>query len=165
MKSINMKLFTFILAFTIFGALSAQKSNFLRATFSSGSIDKTQLTATIGEPIAFSSNRNTQGSLSIGAQPGDAKTKVGLYDKLEIFEEVEIYPNPTNANLNINIKKLTLDNFLFNLNDLSGKLIMSSKIGSGNNIIDLSQLLNGTYIISIIDSSQRKRKSISILKQ
>ncbi len=69
--------------------------------------------------------------------------------------EIILYPNPVNNSLNISFKNSNSTLFNFDLFDISGKLILSSKFSntSLNYKIDLSHLLKNTYIYKIESES------------
>jgi hypothetical protein len=67
--------------------------------------------------------------------------------------EITIFPNPTNSNLNI----LNPDNFEeFKIINSIGQLIKSDYVKSDNNLIsiDVSNLSNGVYFISFEKDSK-----------
>ena len=62
-------------------------------------------------------------------------------------EPVMIYPNPCKDRFKVNVE---IDNVLFYLYDMQGKLIFKRKLKSYNTIINCSRLLPGIYIYTII---------------
>jgi len=58
--------------------------------------------------------------------------------------EMEVYPNPTNGNLNIEVNK----NSMVSLFDLNGRLVMTEKAKSDIINWDISDLENGIYILT-----------------
>ena len=59
-------------------------------------------------------------------------------------EVLKLYPNPLNqTNLNINLE----NNSIISLFDLSGKLIKTYQLKSGNNLLNLDFLNKGLYLI------------------
>lgn len=61
-------------------------------------------------------------------------------------EPVMIYPNPGKDKFMVNVE---IDNVLFYLYDMQGKLIFKRKLKSDNTIINCSRLLPGIYIYTI----------------
>jgi len=73
----------------------------------------------------------------------DEKTKVE-----EVFENsVQLFPNPAGNTINVRIDQP--GNYRFDLYDLRGQKIMSKNINAGNNSVDISNLIDGVYIVKI----------------
>ena len=82
----------------------------------------------------------------------------------EIFEQdlFEVYPNPVNDILTIQMGTIRLDDFTVNLYDVYGKLIISQN-ASGNNLeIEVGGLPVGMYLLSINDGTVRGVEKINI---
>jgi len=85
-----------------------------------------------------------------GAVTGE---KIYYFDDVAIFDitvgtnnnfeqnEITIYPNPANNTISVNLK----NNSTFNILDLTGRLVIASKVE--NNTIDISNLNKGVYIL------------------
>lgn len=69
------------------------------------------------------------------------------------IESVLIYPNPANETVVIEL----LENDYLKCFDLLGQLVLETKLTSGKNIINISELKNGTYIL---ETNTVKRKLI-----
>ncbi len=70
--------------------------------------------------------------------------------------EVELFPNP--AHQFLNIKSQT--DYLIEVTDISGKVVMTQSIGSGQSQIEISQLQSGMYIVNFIGKTTRFSKQI-----
>jgi hypothetical protein len=73
---------------------------------------------------------------------------------------IEIYPNPAIDEVNIN----NVD-FEFNtaeIFDITGKLIISTELNSGNNIINIAKLESGIFIIKLSNEESTKVKKLII---
>jgi hypothetical protein len=68
-------------------------------------------------------------------------------------ELIHIYPNPANDKLFI--ENMLQDETLFQIIDLSGKIIQQEMIKADNNIIDISHLSNGIYFLKSIGITQK----------
>jgi hypothetical protein len=77
---------------------------------------------------------------------------VGLTE-LENF--VNVYPNPTNGLITIHVTK-HIENGFIQIEDINGKIVRNiSNLNQGENSIDLSQTMNGMYLVRInIDSGE-----------
>jgi len=74
----------------------------------------------------------------------------------------EVYPNPVNDVLTIQLETERLNNFTVNLFDVYGKLIVSQE-ASGNNLeIEVGGLPVGMYLLSINDGTVRGVEKINI---
>ena len=75
---------------------------------------------------------------------------VGFKD--ELFEELQIYPNPTNGGLKIVWGKSQLLNGQILIRNVSGKVVVNAERLVQNQIMDLdiSQLQSGVYIVEFI---------------
>ena len=74
---------------------------------------------------------------------------------------ISIYPNPVSGKLNIVLSEAAIRIEVF---DLVGKLILSQKASSTNEIIDLSSFETGAYILKVA-SKNGKSYSATILKE
>ncbi len=70
--------------------------------------------------------------------------------------EVIFYPNPTNSIINIKFNEpIDFSNTVFRLFDLTGREVLSRKVGSSSTQIDVSKYpKGGTYTYQLINSSQ-----------
>ncbi|AXP81484.1 Glycosyl hydrolase catalytic core [Mariniflexile rhizosphaerae] len=69
------------------------------------------------------------------------------------INNINIFPNPTNDYLNIELKGNYVNPFV-RLFDLTGKTIMEIKLQKDKNKIDLSSLQSGVYMLKITDVNQ-----------
>jgi hypothetical protein len=65
-----------------------------------------------------------------------------------IFENISIFPNPTNGLLNINSN----EKVEIIITNLLGKIVVPTQSFVGNRIVDLSSLSNGIYIVKVKDN-------------
>ena len=68
--------------------------------------------------------------------------------------EVNIFPNPTNDEINVQLTELPSEDVLANIYDVSGKLIIQKKVNSLNTNIDLRNVRRGYYMISLVVESE-----------
>ena len=90
---------------------------------------------------------------NFGTTGAVAGEKIYYFDDVAIFDitvgtnkqfesnEIIIYPNPANNTISVNLK----NNSTFNILDLTGRLVIASKVE--NNTIDISNLNKGVYIL------------------
>ena len=109
---------------------------------------------------AISSGAN---SISEGVhQPFEIST-LGVDQNPLISLEMKIYPNPTTSSVFLKIGDNSLKNIDYQVFDISGKLLLKSKIVQTETQIDLSKNAAGTYILIVSDSS-KKLKTFKIIK-
>ena len=102
---------------------------------------------------------NLNSSASIGASfPVGIFTGgfVGLNDASAI-ENLEIYPNPTSTELNVNFSS-TENNNTISVMELSGKTVISEMNAGGLTKLNVANLAAGTYILSISNNTTITKK-------
>ncbi|APY07957.1 hypothetical protein BWZ20_06405 [Winogradskyella sp. J14-2] len=84
---------------------------------------------------------------------------LGIEDGYLNNNTVNVYPNPSNNVININIENSTIDSVA--LFDLSGRQIKSFNTQSNNNVqISLQDVSTGTYLLKIVSGSEQITKQI-----
>ncbi|HXU26715.1 MAG TPA: T9SS type A sorting domain-containing protein, partial [Bacteroidia bacterium] len=86
---------------------------------------------------------------------------MGINKTTDISNQINIYPNPTSTNFTIetnNTDKQTLQLF-----DVNGKLVLSQIINGKTNV-DASNLAEGVYNLSLINSSGIANKRLVIVR-
>ncbi|MFD2568059.1 BspA family leucine-rich repeat surface protein [Pseudotenacibaculum haliotis] len=77
-----------------------------------------------------------------------------------ISESLTVYPNPGTETIFVNYKKGTLKNYVFQIVDLSGRVILQN---NENNKLDVSHLKKGIYILKVL--GLKKQGSIRFIKE
>jgi hypothetical protein len=72
-----------------------------------------------------------------------------------------VYPNPTNENLSLGVSNDLLGK-QYLITDFSGRIILQGKINVLNQIIELTNVYNGSYLLQVENSNA---KAIKIVKQ
>jgi len=88
--------------------------------------------------------------------PSCTFTRVSEYYEKSLLQ---IYPNPTNSNLNIELR----DNSTYQILDINGRILQKSSLLKGKNSIDVQQLKAGMYILQI--ENQGAISSYKFLKE
>jgi hypothetical protein len=89
----------------------------------------------------------------------------GINDLTDKNISVTISPNPFTDEISINISDVSNRNFIFNLYDITGKLIINQQfIKSSNNQIKCSKLSNGMYFYTLANNNMLIAKG-KIVKQ
>jgi hypothetical protein len=109
----------------------------------------------------FYGNKTASKVTTIGETVTTYTATVGLNEK-EI--EVNVFPNPTNDLLIVQLNGLNKTNTQIELVDLNGKIVASQTINQGSTIgyIDVSTIYDGNYIVKIITENQIKTISIVV---
>lgn len=92
-----------------------------------------------------------------------AFSPLGFDDDINIADQLKIYPNPTNGNINLSLKINQIADIQLYLIDPAGRLIHSERKGNISGVFlksfDLTQYPKGTYVIKILingDNISRK---------
>ena len=88
---------------------------------------------------------------------------VGADDLRGIELSALVYPNPTAANVQLDIKEQSLEDLSFELFDTEGRLLIQEKITSTSTIIHLENLASAAYFLKI-KNSKTILKTFSIVK-
>lgn len=106
---------------------------------------------TVGQ-IDYSSFDGAGGNINQGVQqPYEFFLSVGLEEHSSIV--YNIYPNPTTSNVVFELSSLDPE-LSYVLTDAGGKLIMKKEITSLTSEIDMSQLSNGYYNLSLLSRNE-----------
>ncbi len=115
---------------------------------------------TIGQTIY-----NTVGTNETAAQGIQQAIEVNVngVDEFKNITLISVYPNPTDAFINLKIENQVFDQLYFLLSDITGRQVLSQSINQKNTLIDLKPLLAGTYLLTVYNQKQTF-KSFSIIK-
>jgi hypothetical protein len=79
-----------------------------------------------------------------------------------VKNDISIYPNPTNGLVSIATNLFTYERYNVSVTDVHGKLLMSVE---NTNTLDLSELPNGVYFVSVLtESGKNENKKIVLNK-
>lgn len=95
------------------------------------------------ENILVSKNENTEGCGNLNLEYVLEGTNVSLVDVKDGLEEIKIYPNPATSQIIVSVEK-NGEIFLYNM---QGGLEFAKKVSRGENVIDVSRLSQGTYVL------------------
>lgn len=97
----------------------------------------------------------TDGNGCTATSSATVNSQVGINELNDIYN---VFPNPTNGNLNIEVE----GNFEYCISDILGKEIQSGK-GMNHTNVNMLPYENGTYMITL--RFQNKTKTLQIIKQ
>lgn len=151
-----------IILFLLFSSnyLFAQQS--VNSSGGNGSGTGGSLSFSLGQ-IDYVYANGSNGSVSQGVQQPFEIFMLGTNEIPEITLELSIYPNPTIDILYIKNKNVALE-FIYQLFDVTGKLIASSTKMMRQDQIDVSSFQSGTYILNI-KTNNNASKSYKIIKK
>ena len=105
---------------------------------------------TVGQ-ILYTTFTGSNGSVSQGVQqPYEISTTVG-FERTEIDLFIAAYPNPADHTLILTIGNYVNNKLIYQLYDLSGKLLDSKQIINGSTRIDIHNLPSSAYLLSVMD--------------
>ncbi len=86
-------------------------------------------------------------------------------EAIENSSEFNLYPNPANEKISINLSGTKNETIILNVYDLSGRLILAPQINVSANLleIDVSQLTSGTYLSKIQVGKKGYSKKFNVL--
>ena len=92
--------------------------------------------------------------------PSDVIVLAGVSENSSNLSEVEVYPNPTDNELNVHFSIPSDENILLQIQDVSGKIaqtqILKAKMGSNLVMLDTSMLSSGIYFVNLKMNSVQK---------
>ncbi len=99
--------------------------------------------------IDYTSQSGTSGSINQGVQQPLEFFNVGVDDKTNTFAFL-IYPNPVVAELNVELKDISLNQLSFVLTDVSGKIIETFAITQNKFTINMVDLNHANYFLNFV---------------
>lgn len=73
---------------------------------------------------------------------------------------VDVYPNPANEVLNIELQEIS--RYEVELTDINGRVVYKSKIRNPKSVIEISDFANGIYLLTLENSEQRTTVKVVI---
>lgn len=108
----------------------------------------------------FSNSNGCSSSRTMSALVGNCASRIA--NSTIDFDEVKVYPNPTNGIFNLSIPIFYSDTKINIINAL-GKVIMQQKIEAYNTSINLTRFSNGIYFIKL--TNNKKEQNFKVIKQ
>ena len=85
---------------------------------------------------------------------------IGASVSTVIFENINIYPNPSNESVNI---KSTLNSFEYAIYNSIHQKVLGGQTSSSEISINTKNLSSGTYVVEILNSTQTIKRKFSII--
>jgi hypothetical protein len=89
----------------------------------------------------------------------DTDCQALLVSDNELLNGLQVYPNPVNNNA---LQVKSAESAIFKIFDINGKIIINGKIQAGNNIINVTQLEKGAYLLKAYTNDNLFFKKIII---
>lgn len=92
--------------------------------------------------------------------PSDVIVSAGVSENTTLINELEVYPNPTDNEMNVNFSIPTNENVALQIQDVTGKIAQSHliKANEGSNLVmmDTEKLSSGLYFLTIQMGTSQK---------
>ena len=96
-------------------------------------------------------NRTKREIVFTRSEAMEDEENVKSFSEMVSEHEIQIYPNPTEGDLNVSISNISNDNqAAITLYDISGRLLKKEDATTGRVNIDISGVANGIYIMQIM---------------
>jgi Secretion system C-terminal sorting domain len=115
---------------------------------------------TIGEPVIATVSDGTN-DLTQGFH--QTLLTITSVEDFDANFSVNIFPNPTANQVNLTIDKY--QGLIYQLYDVTGKLLIGSKVTNQKTQLNVSDYPKGTYLLSLISQDKKKIKTYKIIKK
>lgn len=150
------------ISFVLIGLCSIQAQESTIAAGGEASGTGGSVSFTVGQ-IAYSTNTGTNGSEIQGVlQPYEISTV--HVSEIDLDISLSVFPNPTIANVILQIGEYCDKQLTFQLIDLNGNMLECGEVSSYQTVINTNQLPASTYLIYVLNKEQKQVGSFKILK-
>lgn len=158
MKKIKL-IIAFLFCFTYSGIMAQESINASGndATGSGGTA-----AYSVGQ-VVYTYESGSNGSSNQGVQQPIEFFVNGVDEAGDINLTMNVYPNPANTIINLEIGKSNFENLSYQLFDVTGKLLISEKINEARTPIPMESFSSGTYLLKIAEL-KNTLKSFTIIK-
>lgn len=104
--------------------------------------------------VSYSSSLGTNGSVNQGVQQPYEIFTLGNDAFPEIKLMMIVYPNPTNAFVNLKIENHSLENLQYQLFDNNGRQIHSQKITTSETQISMENFATAIYLLNVFENDK-----------
>jgi subtilisin-like proprotein convertase family protein len=88
---------------------------------------------------------------------------VNLATPINILANVSVYPNPTKGTINISLPEMA-DKTILTLHDIQGRAILTKETNASSEVINIENLQEGVYLLSIENGSNKTTKKVILNK-
>jgi hypothetical protein len=113
--------------------------------------------------VVYTSNTGSNGNIAQGVQQAYEIYNVGITET-ELNISLSIFPNPTAANLTLQISDYSNEKLSYQLYDMQGKLLNNGKILAQQTKIEMTSLPTAAYYVNVVNQENQKVQSFKIIK-
>jgi len=114
--------------------------------------------------VAYTYVSGSAGSSNQGVQqPYEFFFATGIDETKDISLSMTVFPNPTQAIVNLKIESQNIEDFTFQLYDIVGKKITGQTINDPLTVIPMQDLASGSYVLEV-SSGGKAIKTFTIIK-
>jgi hypothetical protein len=113
--------------------------------------------------VVYTTNTGSSSSVAQGVQHAYEIFSVGI-DENELTISLNVYPNPTEDNLILEIIDFSNKKLMYQLTDIQGKLLVDGQIIEVQTFLDLSGLAPATYFVDVLSLDKNRIQSYKIIK-
>ncbi|MFH1004629.1 MAG: T9SS type A sorting domain-containing protein [Bacteroidota bacterium] len=107
--------------------------------------------------IVYTTTAGTNGFMAQGVQqPYEISIVTEIKEAKGIVLNCSAYPNPAIDFVKLKIEKYKIENLIYQIYDIDGKLLENKKIESNEMNIVMSNLIPATYFLKVIDNNKEK---------
>ena len=121
-----------------------------------------QVSYSIGQ-VAYTNHIGSNGNINQGVQQPIEIFSIGV-EKVDADINLSVYPNPSTSLLQLSFKEFFKFDASFQLMDISGKILSSSKVLKENTEISILEYPSGIYLLQLF-TKNKNLKSFKIVKK
>jgi len=157
---------TLLIALTVitFGVISIQAQEAVSTGGGNASGTGGTVSYTIGQ-VAYTTQSGSGDTITQGVQqPFEIFVVTALEQAKDITLQFLVYPNPVSEYVKLEVENYKIENLSYQLYDVNGKLLVTSKIENSETSITMSSLASGTYLLDVFQSNTNI-KTFKIIKK
>lgn len=114
--------------------------------------------------VVYTSNSGSEGNTAQGVQQAyEISVMTDLTKGLEIFSELNVYPNPTPDLLTLVVRQSAQKELKYELSDVLGRILSNDKIVAEKTSVSLMPYKQGSYFLKVINED-KEVKTFKIIK-
>lgn len=150
-----------LLCCLLFLAQESTAQNVTATTGGEGKAGGTTLAYTVGEVVVVTVHNGSTVLTQGFHQPQFVTTAI---KETFLPGTVEVFPNPTDALVQVRFKEISPENIVVALHDAAGRTIATAKMGSHIWQADLSAVATGCYWLTVTDTKTKQSNLFKIIK-
>jgi hypothetical protein len=114
--------------------------------------------------VVYTTNTGSNGSVAQGVQHAYEIFTVGIKET-ELNISLTAFPNPTTANLTMQIRDYNNKKLSYQLFDMQGKQLSNGQITEQQTQINMNSFPTATYFINVVNQENKQVQSFKIIKK